>query len=84
MQLFIAISNFANPNSKYKPVLFTNVNNIWLQSTSETHVSSYKLSLFVYRPVKKLHSASLMANCFNLLIKHNSSATLEGEKKEYK
>ena len=34
--------------------MFTNVNNIWLQSTSKTTIS-----LFVYRPVKKLHSATV-------------------------
>ena len=53
-------------NWNSKPQIFTNVNNIWLQSTSKTHVSTYKLflvsrvvSLFVNRPVKKLHSAPL-------------------------
>ena len=65
-------SNFANPNLWLKmqacfSQVFTNVNNICLcQSTSKTHVSTYKLyflyqelCVFVYRPVKRLHSAPL-------------------------
>ena len=61
-----------NYNAKYKPVfsqMFTNVNNIWLQSISKTHVNTYKntiscikssVFLFVCSPVKKLHSALLI------------------------
>ena len=54
--------SFIDQNSSNTGLLLSNVNNIWLQSTSATYLkttSCIKSSVFVYRPVKKLHGAPL-------------------------
>ena len=48
----IVISNSADPKLKIQACfsqMFTNVNNLWFQSTSKTHVSTYKLLFLVPR-----------------------------------
>ena len=55
--LFMVISHFADPKPKIQACfsqLFTNVNNIWLQSTSKTHISTYKLLFLVSRNLVSL------------------------------